>query len=46
VPDWHYSDFDSLYVVTLQQQIERTIACFGWKSSGFERMLETRPGGK
>jgi hypothetical protein len=28
---WHYSDFDSLYVITLQQQDQRTTVS-GWKS--------------
>lgn len=46
VPDWHYSDFDSLYVVTLQQQDGRTIARFRVEKQGLNNQAPTCPGEK
>ena len=46
VPDWHYSDFDSLYVVTLQQQDGHTTARFRVARQGLDQQAQTCPGEK
>lgn len=46
VPAWHYSDFDSLYVVTLQQQDGRTVARFRVEKQGLNQQAQTCPGDK
>jgi len=44
VPAWHYSDFDSLYVVTLQQQDGQTRASFRIEHQGLEQQPANCPG--
>ncbi|RMC93283.1 hypothetical protein EAY64_17310 [Aquitalea palustris] len=46
VPAWHYSDFDSLYVVTLQQQDGRTVARFRVEQQGLNQQAQSCPGDK
>jgi hypothetical protein len=46
VPVWHYSDFDSLYVVTLQQQAGQTRASFRVEQQGLNDQAQTCPGDK
>lgn len=43
VPDWHYSDFDSLYVVSLHQQDGSLKASFRVESQGLNQQPLTCP---
>ncbi|MBV8678889.1 MAG: hypothetical protein JO338_00415 [Aquitalea sp.] len=44
VPAWHYSDFDSIYIVTLHQQDGQRIASFRVEQQGLNQQPISCPG--